>query len=179
MPFHQIENEEVQQNGEQANEAAGHMEQVASGPSGQNCYECMFCKRGFSRAEALGGHMNIHRRHRALPMLSSLVVCDRGPRSSSPLPSLSSPAPYDQAASFSLVSNLWAGHSSEEYIREKTCDRVQFYSYSESFDENPQMNAKGKEMGSSEDDEEVDLELRLGQSPAKKLRLNLPYLEIL
>ncbi|KAL5981410.1 hypothetical protein ACLOJK_015468 [Asimina triloba] len=28
-------------------------------------YECMFCKRGFSTAQALGGHMNIHRRDRA------------------------------------------------------------------------------------------------------------------
>ncbi|MQL77490.1 hypothetical protein Taro_009860 [Colocasia esculenta] len=28
-------------------------------------YECMFCRRGFSSAQALGGHMNIHRRDRA------------------------------------------------------------------------------------------------------------------
>ncbi|XP_077223419.1 transcriptional regulator TAC1-like [Tasmannia lanceolata] len=28
-------------------------------------YECTFCKRGFSTAQALGGHMNIHRRDRA------------------------------------------------------------------------------------------------------------------
>uniref|UniRef100_A0A1D1YC70 Transcriptional regulator TAC1 n=1 Tax=Anthurium amnicola TaxID=1678845 RepID=A0A1D1YC70_9ARAE len=28
-------------------------------------YECMFCRRGFSTAQALGGHMNIHRRDRA------------------------------------------------------------------------------------------------------------------
>lgn len=28
-------------------------------------YECIFCKRGFSTAQALGGHMNIHRRDRA------------------------------------------------------------------------------------------------------------------
>uniref|UniRef100_A0A0E0K8T6 C2H2-type domain-containing protein n=1 Tax=Oryza punctata TaxID=4537 RepID=A0A0E0K8T6_ORYPU len=27
-------------------------------------YECVFCKRGFTTAQALGGHMNIHRRHR-------------------------------------------------------------------------------------------------------------------
>uniref|UniRef100_A0A0E0DBF1 C2H2-type domain-containing protein n=1 Tax=Oryza meridionalis TaxID=40149 RepID=A0A0E0DBF1_9ORYZ len=28
-------------------------------------YECVFCKRGFTTAQALGGHMNIHRRDRA------------------------------------------------------------------------------------------------------------------
>ncbi|MED6161324.1 hypothetical protein PIB30_059663 [Stylosanthes scabra] len=28
-------------------------------------YTCVFCNRGFSNAQALGGHMNIHRRDRA------------------------------------------------------------------------------------------------------------------
>lgn len=28
-------------------------------------YECNFCRRGFSNAQALGGHMNIHRRDKA------------------------------------------------------------------------------------------------------------------
>lgn len=28
-------------------------------------YECIFCKRGFTTAQALGGHMNIHRKERA------------------------------------------------------------------------------------------------------------------
>ena len=27
-------------------------------------YECSFCKRGFNNAQALGGHMNIHRKDR-------------------------------------------------------------------------------------------------------------------
>ncbi|XP_073113102.1 uncharacterized protein [Elaeis guineensis] len=36
------------------------------GPSVQNrSYDCTFCKRGFSNAQALGGHMNIHRKDRA------------------------------------------------------------------------------------------------------------------
>lgn len=28
-------------------------------------YECIFCKRGFTNAQALGGHMNIHRKDKA------------------------------------------------------------------------------------------------------------------
>ncbi|KAK8960034.1 Transcriptional regulator TAC1 [Platanthera guangdongensis] len=31
----------------------------------ERTYECTFCKRGFSNAQALGGHMNMHRRDRA------------------------------------------------------------------------------------------------------------------
>ncbi|KAK1437311.1 hypothetical protein QVD17_03102 [Tagetes erecta] len=32
---------------------------------GSRSYECIFCKRGLTSAQALGGHMNIHRKHRA------------------------------------------------------------------------------------------------------------------
>ncbi|KAL6341482.1 hypothetical protein AAG906_032601 [Vitis piasezkii] len=35
------------------------------GPSQARSYECTFCKRGFSTAQALGGHMNIHRKDKA------------------------------------------------------------------------------------------------------------------
>jgi hypothetical protein len=28
-------------------------------------YDCVFCRRGFTNAQALGGHMNIHRREKA------------------------------------------------------------------------------------------------------------------
>ncbi|KAF7807006.1 Transcriptional regulator TAC1 [Senna tora] len=31
-------------------------------------YGCTFCKRGFTKAQALGGHMNIHRKHKSLIM---------------------------------------------------------------------------------------------------------------
>ncbi|KAF5736767.1 putative C2H2 and C2HC zinc fingers superfamily protein [Tripterygium wilfordii] len=33
--------------------------------SKKRSYECTFCKRGFTNAQALGGHMNIHRKDRA------------------------------------------------------------------------------------------------------------------
>lgn len=31
-------------------------------------YECMYCKHGFTNAQALGGHMNVHRKDRAKNM---------------------------------------------------------------------------------------------------------------
>lgn len=37
-------------------------------------YECVFCKRGFNTAQALGGHMNIHRKDRARNKPSSSLV---------------------------------------------------------------------------------------------------------
>ncbi|KAK1265289.1 Transcriptional regulator TAC1 [Acorus gramineus] len=36
-------------------------------------YDCNFCKRGFSNAQALGGHMNIHRKEKARLKKSSTV----------------------------------------------------------------------------------------------------------
>ncbi|XP_040379857.1 transcriptional regulator SUPERMAN-like [Oryza brachyantha] len=38
---------------------------AAAAPAPRPYYECVFCKRGFTTAQALGGHMNIHRRDRA------------------------------------------------------------------------------------------------------------------
>ncbi|KAJ0021737.1 hypothetical protein Pint_32743 [Pistacia integerrima] len=40
-------------------------EQAADGASPVRSYDCTFCKRGFSNAQALGGHMNIHRKDKA------------------------------------------------------------------------------------------------------------------
>ena len=40
---------------------------AAAAASPRPYYECVFCKRGFTTAQALGGHMNIHRRDRAKP----------------------------------------------------------------------------------------------------------------
>ncbi|XP_057783256.1 zinc finger protein 6-like [Salvia miltiorrhiza] len=34
-------------------------------PSSGRSYDCAFCKRGFTNAQALGGHMNIHRKDKA------------------------------------------------------------------------------------------------------------------
>ncbi|XP_051118517.1 transcriptional regulator SUPERMAN-like [Andrographis paniculata] len=36
-----------------------------AGAAAGRSYDCVFCKRGFNTAQALGGHMNIHRKDRA------------------------------------------------------------------------------------------------------------------
>ncbi|KAK9280595.1 hypothetical protein L1049_014289 [Liquidambar formosana] len=46
------------------------IEEDAARPSGAflwppRCYQCSFCRREFRSAQALGGHMNVHRRDRA------------------------------------------------------------------------------------------------------------------
>nr|GEY65728.1 transcriptional regulator TAC1-like [Tanacetum cinerariifolium] len=40
-------------------------QQQPSTPQTPRSYECNFCKRGFTNAQALGGHMNIHRKDKA------------------------------------------------------------------------------------------------------------------
>ncbi|XP_071713622.1 uncharacterized protein [Rutidosis leptorrhynchoides] len=57
----------------------------AQGPFGgfvwpPRCYSCSFCKKEFRSAQALGGHMNVHRRERA--KLKQPINCTR-PNSSS------------------------------------------------------------------------------------------------
>ncbi|XP_026420204.1 transcriptional regulator SUPERMAN-like [Papaver somniferum] len=42
-------------------------------------YDCVFCKRGFTNAQALGGHMNIHRRDRARTSSRNAMVIPNQP----------------------------------------------------------------------------------------------------
>ncbi|KMT10330.1 hypothetical protein BVRB_5g120800 [Beta vulgaris subsp. vulgaris] len=40
---------------------------INGGSTGIRSYDCVFCQRGFTTAQALGGHMNIHRKDRVNP----------------------------------------------------------------------------------------------------------------
>jgi hypothetical protein len=73
---------------------AGHNFSLAAGcfpwplPS-SSCYTCGYCRREFRSAQALGGHMNVHRRDRArLRQCCSAASAAHGPSSSLPSPSL-------------------------------------------------------------------------------------------
>ncbi|KAL2325123.1 hypothetical protein Fmac_024181 [Flemingia macrophylla] len=51
---------------ENLSEENDNQEEANDGSGGtRRSYECTFCRRGFTNAQALGGHMNIHRRDRA------------------------------------------------------------------------------------------------------------------
>ncbi|KAG1337834.1 zinc finger protein 10-like [Cocos nucifera] len=64
----------------------------SSNHAGGRSYDCIFCKRGFSNAQALGGHMNIHRKDRAKPKQPSnqsqlpFDISNKFPHSYSPAP---------------------------------------------------------------------------------------------
>ncbi|KAM0914746.1 hypothetical protein ACQ4PT_011322 [Festuca glaucescens] len=45
---------------------SGSPEESGGSRRAQAYYECSFCKRGFTNAQALGGHMNIHRKDRGV-----------------------------------------------------------------------------------------------------------------
>ncbi|CAL9154972.1 unnamed protein product [Musa hybrid cultivar] len=63
---------EMEEDGHKKDATASSEETSSAEPTGHDdagtkrpYYECTFCKRGFSNAQALGGHMNIHRKDRA------------------------------------------------------------------------------------------------------------------
>lgn len=115
-------------------------------------YTCTFCRREFRSAQALGGHMNVHRRDRARlhqtsnvnpSSSSSSFVFHRFPNSDgvlieSPSTLLSiSPYPHNLATNCCYLSGR--------------------------DDNNDNVNVKKKESGGVE---EIDLELRLGHRPS-------------
>ncbi|CAK7346444.1 unnamed protein product [Dovyalis caffra] len=92
----------------------------------QRNYTCSFCKREFSSAQALGGHMNVHRRDRAkLRQLPSWFFECPKPTSNSNPKTLLSPSskflPYpDLTHDHSLLSLSLASFSSPSYPEKRS-----------------------------------------------------------
>ncbi|KAG9441444.1 hypothetical protein H6P81_017298 [Aristolochia fimbriata] len=76
-------------------------------------YECMFCKRGFSTAQALGGHMNIHRRDRARIRHQPVMT-----------PSASAPERQEEVLSSHFHGHLPFGASVSEGLRSTTTTSI-------------------------------------------------------
>ncbi|KAE8699525.1 putative lyase [Hibiscus syriacus] len=150
-------------------------------------YECVFCKRGFTTAQALGGHMNIHRNDRAKSSRPSSVpiVCEvindesySSLRSSYSYPPIQSYQPhYVSYQALFPASSGWGfrpqhTHHGEELFVENS-RQMNPFRVNEDWHRSLNLrigpshvdgNENKKADGSSQEDE-LDLELRLGQYP--------------
>ncbi|XP_044497843.1 transcriptional regulator SUPERMAN-like [Mangifera indica] len=146
-------------------------------------YECTFCKRGFTNAQALGGHMNIHRKDRAKAKqvtsssfsnrAMALPINDdyRNPRYNLPISGV------PEAQKNSLI-YYPPSVSSSRYSRAEPYDREFLLPSSQSLSTNEELLGTNLSLGIGhtcvEDnrfkrrimkEDELDLELRLGHNP--------------
>ena len=164
----------------------------------QRNYTCSFCKRQFNSAQALGGHMNVHRRDRAmLIQLPSWVFECPKPNSnntfkSHPNPSFSSPtsvsSPHHSflspppTTSFSTSSPSYNQlekkstaecHSSDPLIREKK-KKKNMRAFAEVEEFKNDAFAQKYELEVLEKSEVISLELEIGcKDPKEVLDLEL------
>ncbi|XP_008780219.1 transcriptional regulator TAC1 [Phoenix dactylifera] len=159
-------------------------EQVDGDARGRRFYECIFCKRGFSTAQALGGHMNIHRKDRARMRSTVIPSATEEPGKGSErcgshclIPSHQSTYPpfseslrnYAMYFPASASSNREVKVSSDEddhsrrpqelsLFGEELHLDLRFHGGDEAMEDREERKMDGKE-------EELDLELRLGHEP--------------
>ncbi|XP_076890647.1 uncharacterized protein LOC143541803 [Bidens hawaiensis] len=139
-------------------------------------YECNFCKRGFTNAQALGGHMNIHRKDKAKAKKHNTASITKPKKDHYSTVS---------SKSFNLIPNeeaqnhgsLFGGFSTHNHGYQFMPSNPNFSAlHEEHLRVNLNLGIGSSEMGSSniesakvghEDwiQNDVDLELRLGQYP--------------
>ncbi|KAL4378264.1 hypothetical protein GQ457_02G003700 [Hibiscus cannabinus] len=144
-------------------------------------YDCVFCKRGFTTAQALGGHMNIHRKDRAkssrrssLPGVLSDKVDDVHDDNynvslcSFPYPPVQSYRPHEVlpvSCQTFFPDSGWgfrpqhSRHSDDDLFSDKSEQMNNWPRSSHVYD-----HENNKTYGSSQE-YELDLELRLGHDP--------------
>lgn len=115
-------------------------------------YECNFCKRGFSNAQALGGHMNIHRKDKAKLKQQFLNPSLEGKSSEEP----NKP---------NLNLNVSQQEPSRDEIQMKQLPLFAESPIVTSEIQKPQGQIHGTEEGGHGSSLELDLELRLGPEP--------------
>ncbi|KAK4730591.1 hypothetical protein R3W88_023579 [Solanum pinnatisectum] len=141
------------------------------------CYRCSFCKRGFSNAQALGGHMNIHRKDRAKLREISIETLDHTKKSVSPS------SPDELILQQDISSNNMSNPSKRPCVTLEQQQHQHHHHISKEKDENheliiggdilqlplfvdsPSKDEINKDMQLSVDDSKLDLELRLGPEP--------------
>ncbi|XXG84957.1 hypothetical protein AAC387_Pa11g0152 [Persea americana] len=142
-------------------------------------YECTFCKRGFSTAQALGGHMNIHRRDRARMRQPSLPSVPNKPVNEPPVPNsgFSPPQlpnyPFFPSLNYQhayLPTSTSSSRHAQSFHGDDLSARVpppprQLSLFGEDWNPGPSARARNREEKKEEDESELDLELRLGPEP--------------
>lgn len=139
-------------------------------------YQCVFCKRGFTTAQALGGHMNIHRKDRAKTSTRPSTTKQEesnnftGPRFYQPISSYTPWYAAAQGAQIHYRTFFPASTSSihdQNSLRtipfgEDCCMSLSLQFGTAKFGEEMEKKRRSSE---SEDDGSLDLELRLGHDP--------------
>ncbi|KVI12403.1 transcriptional regulator SUPERMAN-like [Cynara cardunculus var. scolymus] len=144
-------------------------------PWPQRNFMCNFCNKEYKSAQALGGHMNVHRRDRARLRLSSPPSLDPNPNpnfypSSSPihylpyktyyhssLLSTTNPQDHDNQEPFSSARDFLGNLRKNVTTEDGDQEEIRVSKKGEIF------NTK-MEMGLLKDGKDLDLELRLGRS---------------
>ncbi|MFS7934542.1 putative transcription factor C2H2 family [Helianthus anomalus] len=137
-------------------ETSNDLKQQQSTSHTQRSYECNFCKRGFTNAQALGGHMNIHRKDKNKLKHSSSTTSTQA-ESRSPTRSQPSPITATTAATnpFSLShQGNWFSSTPQEEMKP-----LPLFDYHDTTAVPPHIH---QPENPPLQDGDVDLELRLG-----------------
>ncbi|MCE3050614.1 hypothetical protein HAX54_047671 [Datura stramonium] len=146
------------------------------------CYRCSFCKRGFSNAQALGGHMNIHRKDRAKLREISIENSDVIKKSVSSSPDHIPEPSSDELLQQEVSSDDMSSPSKRPCVSPDEDHHHHHHPISKEKDENHELIIEGdllqlplfvdspskegnKGMQLSVENSELDLELRLGPEP--------------
>ncbi|KAG6593852.1 Transcriptional regulator TAC1, partial [Cucurbita argyrosperma subsp. argyrosperma] len=121
-------------------------------------YGCIFCKRGFTNAQALGGHMNIHRKDRANKAKQVASFCVPS-KQIEPSTFVNTPN-FEPLLVGSKVSYAPSGSNPDGYFQELGDLNMNHWGNDLSLRIEPSKGRSGVWSG-----EGLDLELRLGHYP--------------
>lgn len=154
-----------------SSEETDRSDQGEGGGGGVKTYECVFCKRGFTTAQALGGHMNIHRKDKAKTRTSQSVSAKIDAKSCSYEPIQSFVPHYvvdPEVRGYYHNQELVVPSSSWVLRPQETHHEETDYLSSENpwnMSNDLEIVDENNKVKYGEEHEELDLELRLGYDP--------------